>query len=86
MVKVAFIKRRFVKVNEAGRRVGDTHHRAKLSEDDLRDIFELRDAGFSLQQIADKMDHIPGGIGKSTVKDVLDGRTRSQVIWKIVKR
>jgi len=36
--------------------------------------------------IASKFDDIEGGIGKSTVRDVLKGITRSQPIAKRVKR
>ena len=37
------MERRFVRVNEHGRRIGEDHHRAKLSDADVDLILELRD-------------------------------------------
>jgi hypothetical protein len=70
---------KLVFVNEQGKRIGQDHHRAKLSDADVDQIFYLREAGLSLGAIAKKFDDIPGGISKSTVRDVLEGRRRGQV-------
>ncbi|CAB4124490.1 hypothetical protein UFOVP61_11 [uncultured Caudovirales phage] len=70
---------KMVFVNETGKRIGEDHHRAKLSNADVDLVFYLREAGLSYQQIADKFDDIPGGVSKSTVRDVLSGRRRGQI-------
>jgi hypothetical protein len=81
-----------VEVNEAGRRVGETHHQAKLSDADCQQILALRDAGLTYQQIADKFDEtvtLPDGTevpgyrpGKSTVRDVCKGNYRAQTLTR----
>jgi len=70
---------KLVFVNENGKRIGEDHHRAKLTDADIEQIFYLREAGLSIGAIAKKFDDVPGGISKSTVFDVLKGRRRSQV-------
>jgi hypothetical protein len=70
---------KLVFVNDRGRRIGQDHHRAKLSDRDIDQIFELRELGLSYSQIAGKFDDIEGGISKETVRDVLKGRRRGQV-------
>lgn len=66
-----------VGINSAGYRVGESHHRAKLSDKDIEQILYLRDAGLSCAEIAGKFDD---GIevSKSTVRDVCSGRIRGQ--------
>lgn len=86
MVKIADKRRRWVTLNANGCRIGESHPRAKLSDADIDLIFELAEAKLSYAAIAAKFDDIPGGIGKSTVRDVLKGITRSQAIAKRVKR
>lgn len=70
---------KLVLVNEAGRRIGQDHHRAKLTDDDINQIFALRELGLSYSKIAGKFDDIEGGISKATVRDVLTGRRRAQI-------
>jgi hypothetical protein len=70
---------KFVLVNDQGRRIGQDHHRAKLTDVDVDQIFMLREYGLSYSQIAGKFDDIEGGISKETVRDVLKGRRRGQV-------
>jgi hypothetical protein len=70
---------KLVFVNENGKRIGQDHHRAKLTDSDIELVFYLREAGLSYRQIANKFDDIPGGIGKSTIRDILTGRKRAQV-------
>lgn len=71
-------KRRLVGINEIGKRVGESHHRAKLTDEDVELIHALREAGLTQQAIAGKFDVAPGGISRSTVRDVLSGRIRAQ--------
>ena len=70
---------KLVFVNERGKRIGQDHHRAKLTDADIDLIFELREAKLSYLEIARKFDDIPGGISKATVRDVLSGRRRAQL-------
>lgn len=70
---------KLVFVNDKGNRIGEDHHRAKLTDADIDLIFYLREAGLSYLEIAQKFDDIPGGISRCTVRDVLKGRRRSQV-------
>lgn len=66
-------------VNDVGRVIGEHHHSAKLSDDDIELILELRDAGLSYGQIAAKFDDEPR-IHRQTVYDICSGRRRSQTI------
>ncbi len=66
-----------VGVNSAGYRVGESHHRAKLSDKDIEQILYLREAGLSCAEIAGKFDD-GLGVSKSTVRDVCSGRIRGQ--------
>jgi hypothetical protein len=72
-----------VGVNANGYRVGESHHRAKLSDKDIETILYLREAGLSYGQIARKFDD-GVAISKSTVRDVCNGRIRAQapVAWR----
>lgn len=73
-----------VAVNRKGHAVGETHHRAKLSDADIDLILELHDAGLGYARIAAKMDHVPGGISKSHVRYVCKAVYRAQTPerWK----
>ncbi len=68
---------KLVAINAAGTRIGETHHLAKLSNDDVDCILELRDAGLSYGEIAAKWDE-DMTISKSTVRDICTGRIRGQ--------
>lgn len=72
-----------VGTNDRGYRVGESHHRAKLTDADIETILYLRDAGLSYRQIADKWDD-GETISPSTVRDVCSGRIRAQAPtrWK----
>lgn len=65
---------RLVKVNENGRRIGEDHQRAKLTDREVDQIRDLRDAGMSYGQIAKKMD-----VGKTTVRDICVCRRRAHI-------
>ena len=70
---------KMVFVNDQGKRIGQDHHRAKLTDSDIDLIFELRDAGLSYLEIAGKFDDIEGGISRSTIRDIIKGRRRAQL-------
>lgn len=63
--------------NERGYRIGQYHHRAKLSDHDVSLIFQLRDEGATLEKIAHYMD-----CGKTTIWKILNGYIRGQAIAK----
>lgn len=70
--------RKYVAVNAAGLRIGESHQRAKLSDEDVELILYLRfEAGLSYQAIADKWDD-GVTVAKSTVRDICTGRSRAQ--------
>lgn len=70
-------------VNELGRRIGEGHQRAKLSDADVDLILALHEAGVGYARIAKKFDDLPGGIAKSTVRDICTGRIRGQACVRI---
>jgi len=84
--------RKQIAFNAQGRRVGATHHRAKLTEKDVAMIIELHEAGLGYRQIAGKFDdmvRLPDGTevpgyrpAWTTVRDVVKGNTRAQPIAK----
>jgi hypothetical protein len=82
-----------VAVNAGGRRVGETHQRAKLTDADVIMIIELHEAGLGYRQIAKKFDdmvidpatgtEVPGyRPAWTTIRDVVKGNTRAQPIAK----
>lgn len=74
---------RLIRVNEGGRRIGESHQAAKLSDAEVEQIYAMHDAGMGYRRIARKLDHVPGGISKSTVRDICTGRTRAQFCARI---
>lgn len=73
---------KLVGISESGSRVGETHHRAKLSDHDIDLIRELHEEGLSYREIAIKF-----CVGKSTVRDIVKCRRRWQtpVTWRKVE-
>jgi hypothetical protein len=65
---------RRVKVNEKGRRIGEGHHRSKLTDHEVDLVRELRDEGFSYGWLAEKFE-----VGKSTIRDICICRCRAQI-------
>ena len=70
-------RNRMVALNDRGRRVGETHPRAELSDHDVELVFELRAQGFSLGWLAVKFE-----ISKSQVGRILRGEQRHQAVLK----
>lgn len=68
-----------VGVNEIGKRVGESHHHAKLTDSDVDMIRELHEQGVSYSQLAEKFE-----VGKSTIADIVKCRRRAQVpvVWR----
>lgn len=71
------MSKRRLAVNARGFRIGESHHRAKLTEDDVDLILYLRDEGLSYAAIAGKFDD-GMTVSKSTVRDICQGRIRAQ--------
>jgi hypothetical protein len=71
------LNRKIFAVNTRGYRVGESHHRAKISDADVLLILELRAAGLSYRAIAAKWDD-GVTISRSTVRDICLGRIRAQ--------
>jgi len=68
-----------VRVNEKGLRIGDSHPAAKLSDEEIEQLFSdwgggKAKGGMSLGALAKKW-----GMSKSGVKGILDGRRRGQI-------
>lgn len=77
--------RKLLICNAKGRRIGESHPRAKLSEDDVAQILALRELGLTFAAIAGKFDDLPGGLTRWTVRDICSGRIRAQLAEKWVK-
>lgn len=68
-----------VAVNERGRRIGESHPGAKLTDEDVETILYLREQGLSYTEIAAKWDEPGKTISRSAVRKVCTGATRAQL-------
>jgi DNA invertase Pin-like site-specific DNA recombinase len=73
------LKRALVALNEAGRRIGESHPRAKLLDHEVDLVHELLEAGMSYTEVAAKFD-----VSKSCVAHIATGRRRSQIAERLV--
>jgi DNA-binding NarL/FixJ family response regulator len=62
-----------VGVNDQGRRVGESHYRAVLSDHEVGQVLMLRTEGWTYRAIALTME-----VSKGTVRDIVKGRRRAQ--------
>lgn len=69
-----------VPVNDLGKRIGEHHPRARLLDREVDQVLELREAGFTLMQIAEKM-----CVSKSCVAHIVSGRRRWQTPARFVR-
>jgi IS30 family transposase len=67
-----------VAVNEKGYRIGESHHNAKLTDEEIDMIFYLHEQGLGTRTIAAKFDD-GKTISRTTVRNVLRGRKRAQI-------
>ena len=58
----------WVRVNEDGRRIGESHPQAVLSDVEVEALLAERDAGATLSELARRW-----GLSKSGVKGIVDG-------------
>lgn len=72
-------KRRTLAVNDKGYRLGEDHHRAKLTNHEVDLVLELLDGGMSERLVAEKME-----ISRRTVRDYKAAKTRAQTPHRFV--
>ena len=65
---------RTIGVNERGRRVGDSHHNARLTDGDVELLRELHEQGWGYRKLAAKFE-----VSKSQVRNIVKGHCRGQV-------
>ena len=71
----------WVRINEDGRRIGESHPQAVLSDVEVEALLAERDAGATLSELARRW-----GLSKSGVKGIVDGRRRGQVGPRVMRR
>ena len=71
----------WVRVNEDGRRIGESHPQAVLSDVEVDALLAEREAGATLSELARRW-----GLSKSGVKGIVDGRRRGQVGPRVMRR
>lgn len=69
-----------VALNEHGRRVGESHPRAKLLDNEVDLALALLEGGMSYAQVALKFD-----VSKSCVAHIATGRRRGQATMRLVR-
>lgn len=63
--------RRLLQFSENGRRIGETHHKAILTDHEVSLLLDLREEGNTYAWLAEKFE-----ISKMTVRSICRGRTR----------
>ena len=71
---------KLVALNENGRRIGENHPLAKLTDAEVALMLELREEGFSYAWLAEKF-----CVSKSCARWICTGRNRSQAIARTVR-
>jgi|DEB0MinimDraft_12_1074336.scaffolds.fasta_scaffold148812_2 hypothetical protein len=71
--------KKVIALNELGRIIGEHHPRAKLLDAEVDQVHELREAGFTLAQIGEKM-----GMSKEGVWKIVHGYRRGQTAARYV--
>lgn len=69
-----------IALNENGRRIGESHPRAKLMDHEVTLALELLDAGLSYAVVASKLD-----VSKSCIAHIATGRRRGQLAARRVR-
>lgn len=68
-----------IAINELGRRIGESHPNAKLTDHEAELLVGLVEGGMSLAQAAAKFD-----VSKSCAAHIVSGRRRGQVAVRVV--
>lgn len=71
---------RTIALNEDGRRIGESHPRAKLLDHEVDQVLALLEAGLSYAQVAEKFD-----VSKSCIAHIATGRRRGQAVGRVVR-
>lgn len=71
---------KLISLNQAGRRIGQEHPRAKLTDDEVAVLLDLRDEGYSYAWLAEKFD-----VSKSCARWICTGRNRNQSAVRTVR-
>ena len=71
---------KIIALNDNGRRIGESHPRAKLMDHEVDQVLALLEAGLSYAQVAEKMD-----VSKSCIAHIATGRRRGQPIGRVVR-
>jgi hypothetical protein len=69
-----------IALNENGRRVGESHPRAKLLDHEVGLALDLLEDGLSYAEVARKLD-----VSKSCIAHIATGRRRSQLVARRVR-
>lgn len=72
-------RRRLLQFGESGRRIGETHHKAVLTDHEVGLLLELREEGKTYGWLAEKFE-----ISKMTVRSICRGRTRGMAPVRVV--
>ena len=71
---------REIRLNEAGRRIGESHPNTKLTDHDVELILALVDAGLSYTEVAEKFE-----VSKRCIQHIVSGRTRGQWAARMIR-
>jgi DNA invertase Pin-like site-specific DNA recombinase len=66
-------RRKLLKFNEDGRKIGESHHRAILTDHEIDLLLELREQGMSYALLVEKFE-----VSRATVQSYCLGRRRNQ--------
>lgn len=72
--------KKMIALNENGRRIGESHPRAKLLDREVDQVLDLLEAGLSYAEVALKFD-----VSKSCIAHIATGRRRGQSINRLVR-
>jgi len=65
---------RTIAVNAKGRRVGDSHHNARLTDAEVDRLLTLREEGWGYRKLAATFE-----VSKTLVRNICNGKARCQV-------
>ena len=70
-----------VAVNEISRRVGNSHHNAKLTNAEVDMLLEMHDQGLGYRKLSAMFE-----VSKSLVRDICKGKSRCQIptSWRVL--
>jgi transposase len=71
---------REIRLNETGRRIGESHPNTKLTDHDVELILALVDEGLSYTEVAEKFE-----VSKSCIQHLVSGRNRGQWAARMIR-